>query len=97
MPALIRAPEPSTADMLERIRAVLVQQRNQTGAALATESHIAGDETVAVAGPDNRIEIGGLAAALSNGEYFGDLRSFDAKYPEQPGISLHEVCSHRLH
>jgi hypothetical protein len=88
VPALFRAPEPSTAEMLGRIRAVLVQQRGQAGAVPASDSHIARDEAVAVPGPGNRIEIGGLAAALSNGEYVGDLRSFDAHYPERSGIPL---------
>lgn len=88
VPGLYRAPEPFTAEMLGRIRAVLVQQRNQTGAVPAGESRIARDEAVTVPGPGNRIEIEGLAAPLSNGEYFGDLRSFDARYPERSGIPL---------
>jgi hypothetical protein len=88
VPALFRAPEPFTSKMLGRIRAALVQQRGQTAAMPAREPHIARDEAVAVAGPGNRIEIGGLITALSNGEYFGDLRSFDARYPERSGIPL---------
>ncbi|HWG20115.1 MAG TPA: FN3 associated domain-containing protein [Terracidiphilus sp.] len=88
VPSLFRAPEPFAAEMLGRIRAALVQQRGQTAALLAKEPRIARDEAVAVPGPENRIEIGGLAAALSNGEYFGDLRSFDARYPQQSGIPL---------
>lgn len=88
VPALIRAPEPFAAEMLARIRAALVQQRGQTAAMPAKETHIARDEAAAAPGPGNRIEIGGLAAALSDGEYSGDLRSFDARYPEQSGIAL---------
>ena len=88
VPALIRAPEPFAADMLARIRAALVQQRGQTQTIPAKENHIARDEAAAAPGPGNRIEIGGLAAALSNGEYSGDLRSFDVRYQEQSGIAL---------
>jgi hypothetical protein len=88
VPALYRAPDLFTTEMLGRIRAVLVQQRGQTGAMPAKETHIARDEAVTVPGPGNRIEIGGLAAALSNGEYFGDLRSVDARYPQRSGLPL---------
>lgn len=94
VPALYRAPEPFAAEMLARIRAVLVRQRRQTAAA-AKESHIARDEAVAALGPENRIEIGGLAAKLSNGQYFGDLRSFDPRYPERSGIPL-EKSGHSI-
>jgi len=89
VPALYHAPAPFATEMLGRIRAVLVQQqRGQTAAAQATEPQIARDEAVAVLGQGNRIEIGGQAAALSNGEYFGDLRSIGARYPERLGIPL---------
>ncbi len=88
VPALVRAPEPFAMEMLGRIRAALVQQRGKTAAMPATENHIARDETVAVLGPGNQIEIGGLAAALSNGKYFGELRSLDARYPNRSDIPL---------
>jgi hypothetical protein len=91
VPALFRPPEPFTAEMLGRIRAVLAQQQRQGAAMQASESHIARDEVVVVPGPGNRIEVGGLATALSNGEYSGDLRTFDARYPEQSGIPLQKA------
>ncbi|HWE87697.1 MAG TPA: FN3 associated domain-containing protein [Terracidiphilus sp.] len=88
VPVLFRTPEPFAVEMLGRIRAALAEQGGRTAAAPAKETHIARDEAAAVLGPGNRIEIGGLAASLSNGEYSGDLRSFDARYPEQSGIPL---------
>lgn len=84
VPALQRKPGIFAATMMERIHAALAQPPR--GAPKA--QHIARDEAATVAGPGGRIEIGGLAAALSNGEYFGDLRSFDSRYPERSGIPL---------
>lgn len=88
VPMLFHAPDPFVAAMLARIRTVLVQQRDQASAKPAGEPHIARDEAVAVLGPGNRIEIGGLAANLSNGEYSGDLRPLEGRYPEQSAVPL---------
>ena len=88
VPALFRTPDSFTPEMLMRIRASLVQREREPATGPASESHVARDEAVAQLGPGSRIEIGGLAAALSNGEYTGDLRSFDKMYPEQPDIPL---------
>jgi hypothetical protein len=90
VPALYQAPPPFVSDMLARIRAVLMRQRGQTAAKPANQPQIARDETVTVPGPNNRIEIGGLAARLSNGSYFGDLQSVDARYPRRSGIPLNK-------
>jgi hypothetical protein len=94
-PDLYRNPEPFAVEMLARIRAVLARPRSQAAAASTKQSPIARDEAVAALGPGNRIEIGGLAAKLSNGEYFGDLKSFDARYLERLGIPL-QKSSHSI-
>jgi hypothetical protein len=86
--ALYRAPAPFTTEVLRRIRAALAQGGNQTADASQNAPHVARDEMAVVPGRGNRVEIGGLAAALSNGKYFGNLRSFDKRYPEQSGIPL---------
>ena len=88
MPTLYCTPEPFSTEMLRRIRAVLAQERSETTDVPQKALHIARDEAVVLPGPGHRVEIGGLAAALSNGEYFGILRSFDARYPEQSGMQL---------
>lgn len=90
VPALFGAPDPFTKEMLGRIRAVLVRQRGQTTPGPAQKSHIARDEAVTVPGPGNRIDIGGLAASLSNGEYSGNLRSVATPYSDRSGIPLHK-------
>lgn len=93
VPDLFREPDPSTAGMLRRIRARLREQRGKDTAAPAENQHIAKEEAVAQLGAGNRIEIGGLAAKLSNGKYSGALRSFDARYPEQTDIPLEKSGS----
>ncbi|HEV2136011.1 MAG TPA: FN3 associated domain-containing protein [Terracidiphilus sp.] len=88
VPSLYQAPSPFETEMLARIRAVLVRQRGQTAAKPATQPLGARDEAVTVLGPNNRIELGGLAARLSNGSYFGDLQAVDARHPQHSGIPL---------
>ena len=95
VPALSSATEQFAVEMVARIRAALAQQRGRTAVTQGGETRIARDEAVAELGPGNRIEIGGLAAALSNGKYFGDLRSLNAGYPEQSGIPL-EKSGHSI-
>ena len=87
IPVLQRDPSRFAAAMMERIHAALMQERRN--AAISDKGqHIARDEAAVVPGPQNRIEVGGLAEALSNGRYSGDLRSFDSRYPERSGIPL---------
>lgn len=90
VPALFRSPEPFAVQMLARIRAAVLQQRKQDTSPTTGKSQQPKDEIVAALGPEGRIEIGGLAAKLPNGDYFGDLKSFDAQYPEQARIALHK-------
>ena len=88
VPALFRAPDPFAVQMLAHIRAALVRQRNHEASLGAEKLQFPQDEVVAALRPDRHIEIGGLAAKLSDGVYFGDLKSFDARYPEQTRIPL---------
>lgn len=86
VPALFRTPDPFAMPMLARIRAVLLTNRNASPA--IDNAQTVRDETVTALEPDHRIEIRGLAARLSGGEYFGDLKSFDGRYPRQSRIPL---------
>ena len=88
VPALFRQPNPFAEDMLARIRAALVRDRGQASKCAANQAHVAKEEVVSVLGPGNRIEVGGLASRLPNGEYVGDLVSVDQRYPRRSGISL---------
>lgn len=90
VPALFRASERFAVQMLAHIRAALAQERNHAAFRNGETSQLPKDETVAALGRDRRIQLGGLAAKLSNGDYFGDLQSFDSRYPEQPRIALHK-------
>jgi hypothetical protein len=88
VPALFRQPDPFSAEMLARIRAVLRRQQGPEEANPAPQSHLAKDEAVAVLGSANRIEIGGIASNLPNGAYVGDLVSVGSRYPSQSGMPL---------
>jgi hypothetical protein len=70
VPSLFRKPSATAVDLLSRVRAV--SQRKETDVEPEQpqgESRVPRDEAVALIGPDNKIEIAGLAAALSNGTY----------------------------
>lgn len=88
IPALFGHPDPFAADMLARIRAVLASERGQAQAESADPSRVAQDETIAVLDAGNRIEIGGVASRLANGQYFGDLVSVGGRYARRSGIPL---------
>jgi len=68
-----------------------------TGSSSQKTLHLPRDEVMAVLGVNNRVDITGLAAKLSNGHYTYDLRPLDRAYPRQfhlvlekeaPSISL---------
>jgi hypothetical protein len=99
VPQLYRAPDPFAVDMLRRIRAVLVRENQDslTGSGIRNAPQPARDEAVAVLGPDNRVQVQGLAATLPSGRYTYDLRPLDRAHPRQfhlvieknsPAISL---------
>lgn len=91
VPKLDGDPAPFTAHLIERIHAALVQQRTHPRLVLAVHSRAARDEAVAVLGTDNRIEISGLAAALSDGRYVYDLTPIGSGVPPQTGIPFQKA------
>lgn len=89
VPELENDPGPFAIQMIERIRAVLVQKReNKQGVSSAAPSPAAHDEAASLLGPDNHVEISGLAASLSDGKYVYDLNPIRAGYPQQSGVPL---------
>ena len=85
VPSLYRRPEPFAVDVLERIHAALVHDRADlsTGPGIQKVHRLPRDEAMAVLGPDNRVDVAGLAAKLSNGRYTYDLRALNHAFPRQ--------------
>ena len=75
VPSLYREPDPIAIDLMARVSAVSKRKRSD-GRPIEPEQEplMARDEAVAELGPENKIEIAGLAAALSNGEYWYEVR-----------------------
>ena len=88
VPALYRKPDPFAVDMLERIRAVLIGKPDELQFVRNQSRELAWDATVRVIGPDNQVEVAGLAARLSSGHYTGDLRRLDPGYPRHLQIAI---------
>lgn len=81
VPALYRTPDPFAVEMLARIRAALIRGYSQ-------QSRLPRDEAVAVLGPGNRVQVGGLAADLANGRYTYDLQPLNPEYSSQFHLAL---------
>jgi hypothetical protein len=90
VPSLFRRPEPFAVEMLARIHAVLVSGNHDFSTKSTTKQapELPRDEVVAVLGPDNRVQVEGLASRLSNGRYTYDLRPLDRAYPSQFHLAL---------
>ncbi len=74
--------------MLARIRAVLSRRSRDQESGLSQGPRLPREETLAALGPENRVDIGGLAAKLPNGRYTYDLRPLDPASPRQSHILL---------
>ncbi len=83
VPVLYRKPNVFAADMLARIRAVLTRRNEGAGADARQQAHLPRDETLAVLGPGNQVQVAGLAAHLPNGRYTYDLLPFDSARARQ--------------
>jgi hypothetical protein len=92
VPSLYRKPEPLAVDMLARIRAVLVRGQVDLSTGRQRKPRLPRDEVMAVLGPDNRVDVAGLAAKLSNGSYTYDLRPLDRAYPRQFHLALKKTA-----
>jgi hypothetical protein len=74
--------------MLARIREVLVRGQVDLSTGKQRKPRLPRDEAISVLGPDNRVDVAGLAARLSNGSYTYDLRPLDRAYPRQFQLAL---------
>lgn len=94
VPSLYRRPEPFAADMLARIHVAMVRERDNlsTGQGSQKAHLLPRDEVIAVLGPDNRVDVAGLAASLSNGRYTYDLRPLDRAYPRQFHVLIEKTA-----
>ena len=92
VPALYRKPEPFAVDMLARIREVLVRGQVDLSTGRQRKPRLPRDEAMAVLSPDNRVDVAGLAAKLSNGSYSYDLRPLDRAYPRQFHLALKKTA-----
>lgn len=69
VPLLYEEPTPFATELLARIRAVLIRDRNVTQAKTQLNRLLPREEALAALGPDNWVSIGGLAASLPDGRY----------------------------
>jgi len=88
VPSLYREPDPFAVDMLARIRAVLSRRSPDQESGQSQAARLPREETLAALGPENRVDIGGLAAKLPNGRYTYDLRPLDPASPRQSHVLL---------
>jgi hypothetical protein len=88
VPSLFREPDPFAVDMLARIRTVLSRRNGDPESRQSQAPRLPREETLAVLGPGNRVEIAGLAGKLSNGRYTYDLQPLDPASPRQSHITL---------
>lgn len=94
VPSLYRRPEPLAADVMARIRAVLIRKRGEvsTGSSV-NRATLPRDELMAALDSGNRVEVEGLASKLPNGRYSGDLRPLDPAYPRQSHLAIEKKAS----
>lgn len=86
VPELESDPEPVAVRLVERIHAVLVEQRTHPQLAVATHSPAGRDEAAMIVTADGRIEISGLAATLSDGRYVYDLIPIPSAYAPRTAV-----------
>ena len=75
VPSLYRKPDSMAIDLMARVNAVS-QRRTINGTPVESEQEprMVRDEAVAELNSENKVEIAGLAAALSNGKYWYEVR-----------------------
>jgi hypothetical protein len=95
VPRLYRTPEPSAVDLIARIHQVLSRREQDQSSGEHHEQPLPRDEVLTALGSSNQVEVGGLAAALPNGNYTYDLRSLNQTSPPQSGMLLKKT-SHSI-
>jgi len=69
VPSLYRNPSPIAIDLLSRVNAVMLKKDAHIASSQADEPAAASDETAVIVNAENRVEVAGLAASLSDGSY----------------------------
>ncbi len=96
VPSLYREPDGLAVDLLGRVNAVLQRGASDSRSTPPRrEAALPRDEVVAALGDGNRVEIAGLAAALSNGSYWYEVRPLFQGSQEQPRRAF-EKSSHSI-
>lgn len=93
VPALHHAPDKSAAEILARIRAVLLRGSRGFSATAEIQPPVGSprDEFVGVVGADHRVQVGGLASKLANGKYTYDLLPLDPARPAQSRVVVEKT------
>jgi chitobiase/beta-hexosaminidase-like protein len=90
VPLLYRTPTSTSLDLLARVQAAS-RSTDQRARNELKDSSIARDEAVALIGSKSRVEVGGLAAALSDGTYSYVVRSLSHSHikPDRGSFEKH--------
>lgn len=97
VPSLYETPKPFAAELLARIRSVLIQNRNMPKAKTQFKRPLPREQALAALGPGHQVSIAGLAASLPDGRYtyeFGDGEARGSSFPKRStfvkkGPSIH--------
>jgi hypothetical protein len=81
--------------LIARIHQVLSRREQDQSSGEDSKQFLPRDEVMAALGPSNQVEVGGLAAALPNGEYTYNLRSLNPRSLRQSGMTLKKT-SHAI-
>jgi hypothetical protein len=95
VPSLYRDPEPFAVDMLAHIGAALIREDRDLSASsdIYPPFGTPRDEILAVLGPGNQVQAGGLATSLPNGRFTLYIRALDATRPSQLHLVLDKTTS----
>ena len=88
VPLLHEQPTPFAAELLVRIRAALIRDRDVPQAKAQTNRLLPREEALAALGPGNQVSIGGLAASLPDGRYTYEASDTGAHGVHSPKRSM---------
>lgn len=94
VPSLYRDPEPFAVDMLDRIGVALIREDRDFSALSDLHPPFGSprDEILAVLGPGNQVQVGGLVAQLPNGRFTLYIRPLDPARPGQFHLVLDKTA-----
>lgn len=95
VPQLYRTPEPSAVGLIARIHQVLSRRGQDQNSGERRELSLPSDEVLMAIGPSNQVAVGGLAAALPNGDYTYSLQPLNGIFAPQSAMTLKKT-SHAI-